>query len=235
MPEDCFSFKEDAHDFLPMIWEDACSVVNRENLLILGIALGGAIAVRQDIDGEARDYTSEHPNRWGEGSEYLGKLAEPQYQIPVMFGIYSWSLYQQDAELHEFSKSLISAYTVASVTTLTIKAIANTDRPSDDWNNGQYGFPSYHTSSSFAIAAVVEEYYGWKAGATAYTVAGLIGWSRLDERDHDLSDVLFGAALGCVIGKTIAQHHLDERGNLTCYPYLDPAQGSSGVMFNYRY
>ncbi|MCA9041444.1 MAG: phosphatase PAP2 family protein [Planctomycetaceae bacterium] len=218
-----------------MLWDDACSVVNRENLIVLGIALGGAIAIRQDLDGEVRDYTQEHPARWGSGSEFLGTLAEPQYQIPVMLGIYGWSVYHQDEELHEFSTALISAYTVSSITTLTIKAIANTDRPSDDWNNGQYGFPSYHTSSSFAMAAVVEEYYGWKAGVPAYALAGLIGWSRLDERDHDLSDVFFGAALGCVIGKTIAAHHLDQYENVTCYPYIDPAQGSTGLMFDCRF
>lgn len=229
------SFRDDVHDFFPMLWDDAKSVVTRENLVILGVALGGAIALRQDVDGEVRDYTRDHPRRWGSGSEFLGKMAEPQYQVPVLLGVYGWSLYHQDHELHDFSTALISAYTVTSLTTLAVKGIANTDRPSDTWNDGEYGFPSYHTSSSFAMAAVVEEYYGWKAGAPAYAVAGLIGWSRIDERDHDLSDVVFGAALGCVIGKTIAAKHLDEYENFTCYPYVDPVQGSTGMMFDCRF
>ena len=58
---------------------------------------------------------------------------------------------------------LISPW-INAVVTVSLKGITNTQRPSTEFENGHYGFPSYHSSSTFTIAAVVDEYYGWPAG-----------------------------------------------------------------------
>ena len=57
------------------------------------------------------------------------------------------------------------------------------------------------------VASVLHEYYGWQVGVPAYGVAGLVGWRMMDVGDHWASDVLFGAALGCVVGHTVAAQH----------------------------
>lgn len=229
------TWKQDQKRMFSRLRHDARGVVNWDNAFILGAVLGGAIALRQDIDNEIRDNTARHPERWGQFSNYLGELGEVQVQIPVLLSLYGYSLHQQDEELHDLSGSLISAFTIASISTLSIKGIANTDRPSDDWNGGQFGFPSYHTASSFAMAAVLDEYYGHQAGLPAYTVASLIGWSRIDERDHDLSDIVFGAALGYVIGKSVAKNHLCKDSRVRIFPYTHSTDGSSGVMLDIPY
>ena len=113
--------------------------------------------------------------------------------------------------------------------------MVNTDRPSDRWIGGQFGFPSHHASSGFSIAAVLDEYYGRRVGIPAYAVAGLISWSRIDERDHDLSDVVFGAALGYVIGKAVAGKHLRCDARVRLVPYLNPSDGSTGIMFERQF
>jgi hypothetical protein len=229
------TWNQDRKRIFSRLRHDARGVVNRDNAIILGAVLGGAIALRQDINNEIRDNTSRHPERWGQFSNSLGELGEVQVQIPALLSLYGYSLYRQDEELHDLSGSLISTFTIAGLATISIKGIANTDRPSDRWNGGQFGFPSYHTSSSFAMAAVLDEYYGHRAGLPAYTVAGLIGWSRIDERDHDLSDVVFGAALGYVIGKSVAKNHLCKDSRVRIFPYTHPTDGSSGVMLDIPY
>ena len=229
------TWNKDRKRMLSRLRHDARGFVNRDNALILGAVLGGVIALRQDIDNEIRDNTARHPERWGQFSNYLGELGEVQVQIPVLLSLYGYSIHQQDEELHDLSGSLISAFTIAGLSSLTVKGIANTDRPSDEWNGGKFGFPSYHTASSFAMAAVLDEYYGYRAGLPAYTVAGLIGWSRIDERDHDLSDVVFGAALGYVIGKSVAKNHLCKDSRVRIFPYTHPTDGSSGVMLDIPY
>ena len=58
-----------------------------------------------------------------------------------------------------------------------------------------HAIPSGHTATSFALAAVISEHYpdyDW----LAYTVAGLIGVSRVFEDEHWATDVLAGAAVG---------------------------------------
>ncbi|MBT4868421.1 MAG: phosphatase PAP2 family protein, partial [Planctomycetaceae bacterium] len=206
------------------------AIVNWNNAAILGGALATSIALRQDVDDRVRNNTARHPERWGQGSKTLGNLGEVQYHVAAMLVLYGVSVKRGDDELHDFSSALISAYTINGLSTLAMKGIANTSRPSDDWNGGAFGFPSFHSSSSFTIAAVVDEYYGPKAGLPAYALAGLISWSRLDERDHDLSDVVFGAALGYVIGHAVAGQHLRCDSRVRLLPYFHPTEGTGGLM-----
>ncbi|MBT6154463.1 MAG: phosphatase PAP2 family protein [Planctomycetaceae bacterium] len=223
-------FQSGLQDFLPMLRDDTRAIVNWNNAAILGGALATSIALRQDVDDRVRNNTARHPERWGQGSKTLGNLGEVQYHVAAMLVLYGVSVKRGDDELHDFSSALISAYTINGLSTLAMKGIANTSRPSDDWNGGAFGFPSFHSSSSFTIAAVVDEYYGPKAGLPAYALAGLISWSRLDERDHDLSDVVFGAALGYVIGHAVAGQHLRCDSRVRLLPYFHPTEGTGGLM-----
>ena len=66
-------------------------------------------------------------------------------------------------------------------------------------------FPSGHTSAAFSLAAVADHHYGWKVGLPAYVLASGIGLSRIESNRHHLSDVLAGATLGLVVGRTVAR------------------------------
>jgi hypothetical protein len=48
---------------------------------------------------------------------------------------------------------------------------------------------------------VIQRRFGWKAGAPLYALGGYVAVSRLQENQHYLSDVVFGAALGIVAGR----------------------------------
>jgi hypothetical protein len=215
--------------------DDARGIAHWENGLVLGVALGAAIGIRQDLDAEVREHAQEHTQRWGDASRVLGVLGEAPYQVPVLAAVWGTSVWRQDAELHDFSRTLISAYTINGLATLAVKGVTDTDRPDPDWNDGRWGFPSFHASSTFTMAAVVDEYCGWEAGLPAYTLAGLISWSRIDERDHDLSDVVFGAVMGYVIGKSVADFHLGGDGHVRLAPWCHPTEGASGVMLETRF
>lgn len=230
-----FSFRSDYRDFLPRLADDAAGVARGGNLLILGASLAAAIGIRQDLDGQVRESTARHPERWGEASATLGTFGEVQYQVPALLALYGYSLHRQDPVLHDMMTSMLSAYTLTGLGTLAIKGISNTERPSDDWNDGEFGFPSFHVASTMTIAAVAQEYYGWRAGVPLYGLAGLIGWSRIDERDHDLSDVVFGAALGWVIGHSVASRSLTGDSRVQLSPWFSPTHNTRGVMLEWPY
>lgn len=230
--EPWISWQVDADAALPTMCQDVLSICTWENALILGAGAAKAIITRNEFDSSVRSYTAEHPLRWGEGSRVLRQFGEIQYQIPAILAVYGWSVWQQEDQLHEFSKALISAYTITTVTTLAIKGATNTQRPTDTYQNGHYGFPSFHAASTFTIAAVIDEYYGWPAGLPAYAVAGLVGWSRIDQREHDLSDVLFGAILGYVVGRSVAAAHIERYSGFRVAPYYDSTSNSIGTMFH---
>ncbi|QDU40402.1 PAP2 superfamily protein [Maioricimonas rarisocia] len=226
--------REELRTFLPRLRDDAAVMVEPHNLVLGSAMLAASIGIRQGLDSDVRSKTAEHPDRWGEASSTLGHFGEVQYQLPVIAGVWATGLWTGDESLQDFNRSLINAYTLTGLSTLVIKGIADTDRPDPDWNNGRFGFPSFHVASTFAIAATVEEYYGWKAGLPAYTLAGLIGYSRIDERDHDLSDVVFGAGLGWIIGKAVAGKHLDGDGRVRLVPFIHPdASAALGIEIEF--
>ena len=236
--DDCkrLSIRNDLHNALPTLWSDTKGLVNWNNALILTAAGGLAIGFREsNIDHSVREEVADHPERWGHASQALEKFGELKYQAPVMLGVYGYSVWTQDEELHEVMGSMLSASVITGVSTSALKLIANTDRPSNKFSNGHYGFPSYHTSSTFAIAAVLDEYYGCQVGLPAYALAAAVGFSRIDQQAHDLSDVVFGAALGFVIGKTVAAQHRCGDSNVEISPYFHPTDGTPGVAWAVKF
>ncbi|RYZ00837.1 MAG: phosphatase PAP2 family protein [Chitinophagaceae bacterium] len=70
-------------------------------------------------------------------------------------------------------------------------------------------FPSGHTTVSFAAATVFAEMYRdrkW-VPVLSYTVAGLVGLSRITENKHWTTDVLAGAALGYLTGRLTVRNY----------------------------
>lgn len=66
-----------------------------------------------------------------------------------------------------------------------------------------------HASVTFASATVIERHLGWKQSTLGYTIASYVAASRLHDNRHYLSDVVFGAAVGAIAGRTVTQHGRD--------------------------
>ena len=94
---------------------------------------------------------------------------------------------------------LLRAQLINAGLTHGVKFIVNRERP----DGGSYSFPSGHTSATFASATVLYRHFGWKAGVPGYALATYVAGSRLSENAHFLSDVLFGAGVGIVSGRTV--------------------------------
>jgi membrane-associated phospholipid phosphatase len=86
-----------------------------------------------------------------------------------------------------------SAAVTLGVTHL-LKYAVDAERP----NGGGHSFPSGHTSISFASAEFLRKRYGWGWGLPAYALAGVVGHSRVDSREHHTRDVVAGALIGVV-------------------------------------
>src|SRR5204863_8907608 len=91
---------------------------------------------------------------------------------------------------------------VSQVLTQSLKYSVNRDRPDGD----KYSFPSGHASTTFATASILHQHFGWKVGIPSYTIASYVAMSRLPSNRHYLSDVIFGSAIGIVVGRTVTKH-----------------------------
>ena len=98
---------------------------------------------------------------------------------------------------------LLRAQIVTQTLTYALKAATQRERPD---GSGDDSFPSGHASTTWATATVLERHIGWKAAVPTYLVATYVATSRLHENRHHLSDVVFGATLGLVSGRTVTRH-----------------------------
>lgn len=79
-------------------------------------------------------------------------------------------------------------------------------------------------SAPFAAATVLQQHLGYKAAIPTYLVASYVAMSRLHDNRHYASDVIFGAATGIVVGRSVTWHGR----NFFASPMLVP--GGAGIQ-----
>ncbi len=104
-----------------------------------------------------------------------------------------------EVRVQEVGADLMRAQIVNSILTHSLKVSVGRTRP----DGTAHSFPSGHASATFASAAGLRRHLGWKVGLPAYGVAAYVAASRLQENRHYASDVIFGAAIGIVAGRTV--------------------------------
>ncbi|MCG3128958.1 MAG: hypothetical protein CHACPFDD_03854 [Phycisphaerae bacterium] len=199
-----------------------------DNALFLAGAMGASIAIRETgVDDTVRARVRGH-QQFGDLDETMQIIGNPGTHFAAAGVAWLGSTLLEDVHGHEFAKTLIEALAVNGVTTTVLKVSANTRAPDGD----SLAWPSGHTSSAFTVAAVANEYYGPLVGIPSFALATLVGYQRIDSRVHDLSDVVFGAALGYVVGTSIAREDraaLPEIFGMKVLPYSDPQTGAAGL------
>jgi membrane-associated phospholipid phosphatase len=97
-----------------------------------------------------------------------------------------------------------------------------------------FSLPSGHASAAFSLATVTERHYGWKLGAPVYLLAAGIGVSRIEANRHNLSDIIAGAALGVVVGRTVTRSNGDAPAGRARRLSLAPASDPQGAGVGLR-
>ena len=90
----------------------------------------------------------------------------------------------------------------AGITTMILKRIVNQRRPNSE---NRHSFPSGHTTTAFAFASVVAMEHDWYWGVGAYSLATVVGLSRIHDNAHFLHDVVMGATIGSAFGVAMSK------------------------------
>ena len=98
-----------------------------------------------------------------------------------------------------------------------LKELTQRQRPADPVQNdsfweGGLSFPSGHATGSFAVATVFAYEYGGQHIAVpiiGFSLASVVSASRVAGRQHWISDVFVGSALGFLEGRYIYKRHHD--------------------------
>ena len=184
--------------------DDLGALPTRENGLWLlgGTALTILVYQFEDAEGAARaldqgiwDPLSDLGNIWGDA----------RLQIPLAlatWGVGAWSDSPYTASTgYTLTRGLLLSYGVTSL----LKLAVDRERPNGD----RYSFPSGHTATAFTTAGVLTRRYGGWIGGTSLVLAGFTAMGRMEDMKHWASDVVAGAAIGWIIGRTVARGEPD--------------------------
>jgi membrane-associated phospholipid phosphatase len=127
-------------------------------------------------------------------------------QMALSIGTYAYGRLFDEPKVSHLGMDLLRAQILTEALVEPLKFATHRQRP--DLSNHQ-SFPSGHAAVTFAAATVIERHLGWKRSVIGYTVASYVASSRLHDNRHYLSDVIFGATVGTISGRTVTQHGRD--------------------------
>jgi membrane-associated phospholipid phosphatase len=182
---------------------DAKRLPSIDTAITLGIGGGLALAVHPFDDEVTEHATAGGPKTFFEVGSTIG---DGWAQVGFAVGTYATGLIAHKTSATHLGSDLIRAQVINAVVTQGVKFAVRRERPGDPAGTS-YAFPSGHTSSAFATATVVWRHFGWKAGLPASAVGAWVGAGRVQLGKHFLSDVVFGAAVGTMSGRTVTIGH----------------------------
>ena len=190
------------HQLFQNLGRDLLRLPTRDTALTLGFGAAGALAARSGDDNISQWAATSGDSGY---TRIGGVLGDAWVQSSAALATYGVGLLSNDRRLVHLGSDLIRGQALNGVLTRGLKLAASRTRP----HGGGNSFPSGHTSAAFTSAAVLHEHYGAKVGLPAYAMAGFIGWTRVRDDRHWLTDVIVGAAIGAAAGRTVTIGHRD--------------------------
>ena len=216
------SAKEDLAEWPDRLIQDSKDALLQRDHLGLLLMAGAASFVMNntEADDNVAGYFERHRTFEGFWDNVIYTGASPPAHIPAAVLWYGISAQNQDDIGKERAWTMVTALTISGGVTLGLKAIRDNDTP----NGKPWAWPSGHTASSFTVASVLHQFYGWEVGLPAYGLAGLVAYRMMDTGDHWASDIVFGATLGCLVGHSVAGKNPDLKvAGCQVVPYFDGA------------
>jgi membrane-associated phospholipid phosphatase len=131
-----------------------------------------------------------------------GAAAGGTAMVPFVGALFVAGRFSPPGRFRSATYDFAQAAIVTSAYSGILKYGVRRERPD---SSDSLSFPSGHASAAFSLAAVADHHYGWKIGVPAYVLASGIGLSRIESNRHHLSDVLAGATLGFIVGRTVTR------------------------------
>jgi membrane-associated phospholipid phosphatase len=215
--------------------EDAESPVttNAKWILLAGTGLTVAVIATQDsLSGPWERWTAEH-EPLGKYSKYGKAMGEMIPNALYVGGMWLGS-YLGNEKAFGRAWMMAEATLYASLLGQIFKMEISEGRPY--YSETGSSFPSGHSLTAFSFAGVVAAEHGWWYGAPAMALATFVGYSRINDNQHRVHDVVAGATIGltCAYG-IYYSHHAAEKGEpvVRLMPALIPGGEEIVAMWSF--
>jgi membrane-associated phospholipid phosphatase len=196
---------------------------SRETFWILAAAGAAALSVHPADNSVNANLSDDH------GVFKAGKIiGNTGTLLGASFATWGVGKMVGDHEVSHVGLDALRAIGESEAMLQTLKYTVRRERP--DHSSG-YAFPSGHAADTFAVASVIERHLSLKWSILAYGVSSYVAMSRLHDNRHYLSDVVFGAALGTVAGRTVTRHG---SSNFSLFPIAVPRGGGLALIYSGR-
>ncbi len=191
-----------------------------QNLFLVGVGAGAAAAVHP---ADTHVNPSLVNASWAHPVFVAGAYLGQSYTLlGAATTIYIVGRARGNGRISHMGSDLLQSVAVAEAMTEAIKYTARRERPD---GSGIGSFPSGHAADTFAFATAIERHFSWKLWVPAYGLASYVAASRLHDNVHYLSDVVFGAAVGVIAGRTVTRPGHDFPVAVTSVP------GGAAVLY----
>ena len=167
-----------------------------------------------------------------------------QYAAGVVGGFLLVGAVSENENTLQTGEDMLTASLIASgIITPTLKLAFGRARPRSNqgvnyfkpFSNANASFPSGHTTEAFALASVISDHYdeAW-VGYASYGIAGLVGVARTYHDAHFASDVVAGAMIGTLVGKSVVSYNRERRaGKVALLPDIAPGMVGMRLSGNF--
>lgn len=225
-----------------MVWDDVTHVLSApsrwetEEWQTAGwtsLAVVGTVAL---IDKPVRDYMvkQDQSSKFWLNADKFGR----EYAFGTVGVFFVAGLLGNETSMHVTQDVIAASIISSGIIGVSVKTIVGRRRPLANqgtthfapFSDSNSSFFSGHSTQAFTLAAVISENYSetW-IDVAAYGMATLVAIGRTYHDKHFTSDVITGAVIGTLVGKSVVAHNKDLRGNnLSVTPVI--SQGSVGIQ-----
>lgn len=176
------------------------------------VAVGGLSALML-LDRPVQRYAQHNS---GTGADNVASVVrhfgQPEVYATVTLGLAAVGLAAGDSRLIRSAKRVGASLLVAGVTASGAKLMFGRPRPEASLDadgfrpfSGQVSMPSGHATVAFALAtSLADEIHRPWASVGLYGMATAVGWSRINDNRHWLTDVTAGALVGITSAKLVS-------------------------------
>jgi membrane-associated phospholipid phosphatase len=175
----------------------------------LGVGTAALIATDRQTAGEVSEL--DDASNASKAVSFIGSL----YSTAAIAGsFYLFGRVKHDARARETGLLAGEALINGEIVALSLKAITQRARPRAGEERGEFfeggsSFPSGHSIQAWTVATVIAHEYSDHRSVqiAAYATAAAVSVSRFTGRNHFLSDILVGSAMGYGIGRYVYKTH----------------------------
>jgi membrane-associated phospholipid phosphatase len=171
-----------------------------------GLLFMGAVAALSPLDEPVRDgWQDVRSTSSNDVAKVIRHVGQPEVYATVALGTVAAGLISGNSKITRAGARISSGIALGGAVATMIKLGLGRRRPfsaEDQYTFGPFSkadasFPSGHTMTAFALATgVSDEVHSLPVTIGMYTLATGVGWSRMNDNKHWLTDVVAGAGIG---------------------------------------